>query len=164
MDCGSEKVAVFEGSDSPDGRYAFGWTIRAARNQAPANWTAYDPEKPSDWLQAYLPADFDAPDPAYRLVNGVLDLHAHRFTTLAGRFPYWPNKHPAGKSVRRFLRQQWPRKDDSFAVTYGGVSFAHGAALIDCSADIPKSENNSGAEGTVRVTLPAGTINGVKGR
>ena len=211
VDCGSEKVAVFAGSVSPDGRYAFGWTFRPTRNQTPVNWSGYDPAKPFDWLQTYLP-ELDASDPAYQLVNGVLDLSAHKFTPLSSRFPYWPNKNhgdmdvawshgsqpgkfavvsndarfytidlwlietgdteirvvdlidPAEKSVRRYLRQQWPKKYDSFAVTYGDVSFAHGVAKIDFNAEIPKSQDDSGDQGTVSVALPAGTITGVKGR
>lgn len=211
VDCGTEKVAVFEGSVSPDGRYAFGWTFRPARNRAPVDWATYNPDHPNDWLQAYLPEP-DATDPAYQLVNGILDLHTHQFTPLASRFPYWPNKNhgdmgvawshgsqpgkfavihndarfytidlwlidtggaslrvvdlidPAEKSVRRFLRQDWPDKYRSFALTYADVSFKPGVATIDFSADLPKSEDNSGTQGTVRVALPAGTITGVKDR
>ena len=211
VDCGAEKVAVFEGTTSPDGRYAFGWTIRPARNPKPVDWTAYDPAEPYHLLEAY-PYDPDKSDPEYRLVDGVLDLRAHRFTALDSTFPYWPHKNhgtigvawshgsqpgkfavvhndarfctwnlwlietgdagvrvvdldnPAEKSVRRFLRQRQPRKYDSLAVTYGDVSYGHGVALIDFDAEIPKSMEDDGIKGTVRVALPAGTITGVKSR
>lgn len=79
VDCGSEKVAVFEGTASPDGRFAFGWTVRRARNQMPVNWATYNPENLWDWLDAY-PFDPDAKDAEYRLVNGVLDLREHGFS------------------------------------------------------------------------------------
>lgn len=92
VDCGAEKVAVFEDSVSPDGRYAFGWTIRPARNPKPVDWTTYNPKVPFDWIETY-PFDPDDPNAEYRLLNGVLDLRAHRFTPLGSRFPYWPHKN-----------------------------------------------------------------------
>ncbi len=98
VDCGSEKVAVFAGTVSPDGHYAFGWTLRPARNKTPVNWTGYDPEYLFGWLQAYLPPNED-PDPEYQLVNGVVDLRAHRFTLLNSRDPYRPHKNHADMGV-----------------------------------------------------------------
>ena len=211
VECGAETVAVFAGSVSPDGHYAFGWTIRPARNQTPVSWAGYDPENPYTMLEAY-PYDPDKSDPEYRLIDGVLDLHAHRFTPAESTFPYWPNKNhghlgvawshgsrpgkfavvrndarlctwnlwlvetgeagvrvvdlgePAEKSVRSFLRRKFPKKYDAMAEAYGDVSFAHGAAMIDFEAQIPKSEDSSSVKGTVHVALPAGTITGVRER
>ena len=211
VDCGPEKVAVFEGSVSPDGHYAFGWTVRPGRNQKPVDWATYNPHTINDWLQAYLPEP-DATNPDYTLVNGVLDLRTRKFTPVPSRFPYWPNKNhgdmgvawshgsqpgkfavihndarfftidlwlvetgdgnirvvdladPAEKSVRSFLHRRFPGKYGDLAVTYGDVSFKNGAALLDFSAEIPKSADDSGGGGTVSVALPGGTITGVKGR
>ncbi len=98
VECGSETVAVFAGSVSPDGHYALGWTLRPARNRTPVNWTGYDPENLFDWLQAYLPP-YEDPDPGYQLVNGVVDLRVHRFTLLASRLPYRPHKNHGGMGV-----------------------------------------------------------------
>ena len=175
------------------------------------NGAGYNPEHPYDWLGAYL-KDFDEFNPAYQVVNGLLDLRARRFTALASRFPYFPQKNhgnmgvawshgsqpgkfavvnndarfytidlwlietsdadvrvvdligPAEKRFRRFLRLREPKEYGSLAVTYGDVSFVHGAATIDFAAETPKSPTPSYAEGTVRVALPAGTITGVKAR
>lgn len=98
VDCGSEKVAVFVGSVSPDGRYAFGWTIRPGRNQTPVSWAAYDPDKPYDMLEAH-PYDPDKPDSEYQLVDGVIDLRAHQFTSLDSTFPYWPHRNHGNLGV-----------------------------------------------------------------
>ena len=211
MDCGSDKVVVFEGSTSPDGRCALGWTLRPAHNPKPVDWSSYHRDTVIDLLEAY-PYDPDAADPDYRLLDGVLDLRAKKFLPLASDFPYWPHKNhgelgvawshgsspgrfavfrndarfytenlwlaetggagvrvvdlagPAEKIVRRFLRGQLPKKYALMAITYGDVSFMHDAAMIDFSAEIPKSLEDAGAEGTISVALPAGTITGVRKR
>ena len=209
VDCGPEKVAVFGDSVSPDGRYALGWTLRPASNPAPVNWATYHPNNAVEWLQAQ---QFETDDARadYLIFNGVIDLRAHRFITLASRSAYWPHKNrgnmsvawshgaqlgkfavvsndtrfdtvdlwlietndagvhvvdlidPAEKSVQRFLHQRYRKRGDSLALTYGDVSFKHGEATIDFEGEVPKSEDNFVAEGTVHVALPAGTITGTK--
>ena len=91
--CGGEKVAMFERTESKDGHYALGWTIRPHRKQDPVDWSAYHRENPVDMLERYPGTTDEEPEKAdYLVVDGVLDLRAKTFTLLPSNAPFYPNR------------------------------------------------------------------------
>ena len=95
VDCGSEKVAIFEDTTSKDGHYALGWTVRPNRKQNPVDWSIY---KPDDWGAFYEKHSFigdegNEENQAYLLVDGVLDLTAKKFTPIPSKIPCFPGKN-----------------------------------------------------------------------
>jgi uncharacterized protein YecT (DUF1311 family) len=121
IDCGADKVALFDQPLSPDGRYAIGWTLRANKPDAkPVDWSKWDPE--SDFASQYdflepeivgsgmaplvdaakslpkPPADWKSSTP-YTLVDCVVDLREKKLLTLPSLWPYWPHKNHGSLSV-----------------------------------------------------------------
>ncbi len=90
VEVGSEQVAIFSRSESPDGRYALAWTLRPRANQPPPDWSSYNPAHAYDWLNQYRTPYRDTPGD-YLVVNGLVDLHAHTFTPLDTIAPVAPN-------------------------------------------------------------------------
>jgi uncharacterized protein YecT (DUF1311 family) len=118
IECGGEKVVLFDKSGSTDGRYAIGWTLRAKGAGAkPVDWSLWDPDHPYDLLDK-----FDYLDPEitggglaplvdamtsvpreegagkrtrapYELYDCVVDLKKKRLLALRSTWPYWPNKN-----------------------------------------------------------------------
>ena len=100
VDCGGEKVAIFEHTESKDGHYALGWTIRPHRKQDPVDWSAYHRENPWDMVEKYSGTTDDEPAKAdYLVVDGVLDLRGKTFTPLPSNAPFYPNRGHAGIAV-----------------------------------------------------------------
>lgn len=97
VDCGSDKVAVFQDTTSKDGRYALGWTVRPNRKQEPVDWSIYNPDDVGAFYDKYpfvgTGDDDDMAKQDYRLMDGVLDLAAKRFTPLPTDNPYFPGKN-----------------------------------------------------------------------
>lgn len=99
VDCGNEKVAIFERTESRDGRFALGWTVRPNRKKDPVDWSTYQRDDPLAFLEKY-PDDVEKPDAGdYVLVNGVLDLRAKTFVPLPGKDPYFPGYNHHGLAV-----------------------------------------------------------------
>lgn len=103
VDCGNEKVAIFEGTASKDGRYALGWTVRPNRKPGPVDWSSYRPDDPGDFYERHpfvgTGNDYDMDKQDYQLVDGVVDLRAKKFTPLQGNSPYYPGKNHWGLFV-----------------------------------------------------------------
>ena len=53
--CGTEQVAVVEGSASKDDRFAAGWTLRPKANQPPVNWSTYHRKDPAAFAAKFKP-------------------------------------------------------------------------------------------------------------
>ena len=98
VDCGGEKVAIFERTESKDGHCALGWTLRPGRRKEPFDWSAYNRSQPVETVLAST-ADNDPEKGDYVLVNGVLDLQGKVFTPLPSKDPYFPNYNHHGLSV-----------------------------------------------------------------
>lgn len=91
--CGPDEVVILAGTESKDGAFAAGWTIRANGNYPPVDWSAYSGKNVAAFLAKYVPDDDRFPDKGgYRLVNGVVDCKARTFTPLAADDPYYPDK------------------------------------------------------------------------
>ena len=97
VDCGGEKVAIFDGTESKDGHFALGWTIRPNRKKDPVDWSVYHRESPLDIIEKYNADAGEEPAKAdYLLVNGVLDLPGKTFTSLPATGTYFPNRNRWG--------------------------------------------------------------------
>lgn len=99
VDDGTGKVAIFAHTESPDGQYALGWTIRPDHNKTPVDWSTYDAKNPFDWIQKYPMNEDNMASGEYALLNGVVDLHAGKFTPFETGLPYWPHKNHANLGV-----------------------------------------------------------------
>lgn len=112
VDCGkNDKVVLFPGTTSPDGRFAFGWTLRPRRSAAsPVEWLEYRGgdavpgilEK-YDFIWEGRYSDLDKPTekggPPYRLLNVIVDLSQKRAQLIPTDYPYFPNKNHAELKV-----------------------------------------------------------------
>ena len=99
VDCGNEKVAIFERTESKDGRFALGWTIRPNQKKDPVDWSAYHRDSPLDILEKYPTDDEHPASGDYLVLDGVLDLQQKKFTPLSSKDPYFPNYNHHGISV-----------------------------------------------------------------
>lgn len=88
VDCGNDKVIVFDETASKDGRYTMGWTIRPKDQQPPVDWSGYNPKRYWDTERKYVTVDGDKSKDSYLLVNGVLDTVNKTFTPLPTKDPY----------------------------------------------------------------------------
>jgi uncharacterized protein YecT (DUF1311 family) len=88
IDCGNDKVILFEGAESKDGRYAVGWTIRPPNKTAkPVDWSLWDAEDNSKLLDRYVLEG----DSNYDVINCVIDLPQKKILELP--FDYWPDQN-----------------------------------------------------------------------
>lgn len=93
IDCGAEKVVLFVGTNSPEGNYAVGWTLRPKHaGTAPVDWSAWDDETPEALLDRYEWGSEQA-DAPYELVDCVVDLTRKKFLVLPSDWPDWPHKN-----------------------------------------------------------------------
>ena len=90
VEVGPERVAIFPRSESPDGRYAFAWTIRPRANRPPPDWSSYKPSAAYDWINQYPTPCKDSPG-GYSVINGLVDLRTRQFTPLDTTAPVAPN-------------------------------------------------------------------------
>ena len=93
--CGTEQVATFSGTESKDRRFAVGWTIRARGNEkAPAPWAAYNGEVPAVKAgRGRLENEDGSPRKGnYRVVDGLVDLKAKRFTPWQSEEPHYAGR------------------------------------------------------------------------
>ena len=90
VDCGNDKVIVFDKTASKDGRYTMGWTIRPKEQQPPVDWSGYNPKRFWDTQNKYLSDDGDESKNSYLVVDGVLDMVNKTFTPLPSKHPYYP--------------------------------------------------------------------------
>ena len=90
IDCGNDKVIVFDKTASKDGRYTMGWTIRSKEQQPPVDWSGYNPKRFWDTQKKYLSDDGDESKSSYLVVDGVLDMVNKTFTPLPSKHPYYP--------------------------------------------------------------------------
>ncbi len=132
--CGAEQVVIVERTESKDGRFAAGWTIRPKGKQAPVDWSAYHRDDPLPFVKKYglndnPDEDGDDPDKSgYRLVNGVLDLRARTFTALTFESPYFPEKY------RSSLEAAW--SEDRHGTRYGVLANDVGSNHTDNTVDL----------------------------
>ena len=96
--CGPETVAVFEGTTSPDGHYALGWTPRPHPGKPPVDWSDYKSDEASVWVGKY-DSDEGSTGDGYTLLDGVLDLRVRQFIPFKSDLPYWPHKNHAGMDI-----------------------------------------------------------------
>lgn len=72
-DLGKMKVVLLNGTQTKDGAYALGWTVRAAdKKTPPVNWSRWDKNEPGKFLEVYVYND-QKPNP-YEYVDCVVDL------------------------------------------------------------------------------------------
>ena len=128
--CGTEQVAVVEGSASKDDRFAAGWTLRPKANQPPVNWSTYHRKDPAAFAAKFNPeGSVDFPEDKYELVNGVLDLTAKTFTPLAGgHAPFYPGE-PHSE-----LDATW--SEDRHGIRYGVVNNVFGTNHSESTAGL----------------------------
>ena len=138
--CGDEQVAIVEGTQSKDGHFAAGWTLRPKTKKPPVDWSSYHADNPDAFVAKFNPqGSVDFPDDGdYRLVNGVLDLAARTFTVLAGDAPYYPGE-PHSE-----LEAVW--SEDRHGRRYGVVSSVFG------------TNHSEGTAGLWLVTLDASGV------
>jgi uncharacterized protein YecT (DUF1311 family) len=107
IDCGADKVVLFDDATSKDGRYAIGWTLRARDPKAkPVDWKLWDPDSPYDLFDKYDYLDENLGYPGvrprvtpYELFECAVDLKKKRLLALRSDWPYWPNKNHADFQV-----------------------------------------------------------------
>jgi len=107
IDCGADKVVLFDDATSNDGRYAIGWTLRARDPKAkPVDWKLWDSDNPYDLFDKYDYLDEDTGYPGvrpritpYELFECVVDLKKKQLLPLRSEWPYWPNKNHADFQV-----------------------------------------------------------------
>lgn len=92
--CGAERVAIFMDTQSKDGRYALGWTLRDPHAPPPAPWSLYDPDGPAASVMRRLVDDAGADRPGETLtpVAGIVDVRGHRFSPLTFRERAFPGR------------------------------------------------------------------------
>ncbi len=95
--CGSEKVAIFGGTESKDGHYALAWTIRPDRKKTPVDWSSYDRNDTNAFFGQYSTSDGEHDD--YAVVDGLLDLEARKFWPLPTKYPFHANEGRRGLGV-----------------------------------------------------------------
>ena len=79
VDTREGKAIVLPGSDSPDGRYAVAWTIRARNDHAPGvDWSLWDAQKPWAILDHYRVRDGKTAAADYLVRWMLVDLRSHR--------------------------------------------------------------------------------------
>ena len=99
------KAVLFTGMDSEDGRYAVGWTVRAAIKDAaaPVDWSRWDATNPDKLLRRYDWQSYgDEKDRPYKVVNFVLDRRNSEVVELPAASPHWPWKRNGWQ-----MRVQW---------------------------------------------------------
>ena len=99
--CGNETVYIGFNLDdgygcdntvSPDGRYAFGWTLRPAHpGIKPVDWSKWGTHRNQDFndLFSYVKLPNQG-SPPYRSVNCIVDLKTNRIFDLPVKYPYDP--------------------------------------------------------------------------
>lgn len=101
VNCGSEKIVIYDGTVSPDGLYAVGWTIRPRRiGAAPVDWSTLPPNREDIWpsfLDRY-PFPIDSTDAPYDLVNGFVNIKGKSFLVIR-TCDYYPNKNHGNLDV-----------------------------------------------------------------
>lgn len=122
VECGSDKVVIFDRPLSPDRRYAVGWTLKTNKPDVkPVDWSKWKAD--SDFLEAYdffipqivgtgiaplVDAAKELPRPIkedwksgapYELSDAVVDLKKKRVLFLRSLWPYWPGKNHGELSV-----------------------------------------------------------------
>ena len=92
--CGTDNVVVFEGTESKDGHFAAGWTLRPKADKPPVNWSDYHRKDLAAFLARFVPAgDIEFPTTGdYTLVNGLLNLQTKTFTPLPSKAPFYPEE------------------------------------------------------------------------
>lgn len=95
IDCDMGKVAVFAGTESTDGRYATGWTIRVLRKDAkPVDWSLWTPD--ADAIRYNYIYDFkDGSNIPYEVLNYVVDLRQKNTIPLPAEEPFFPGRRNA---------------------------------------------------------------------
>jgi uncharacterized protein YecT (DUF1311 family) len=100
------KALLFPGLITKDGRYAVGWTIRAARKgETPVDWSHWDPTDPDKLLRLYnwqrydYQLDMELP---YEAVDFILDTHTGKAATLPTELPNWPGKRDDWEMIARW--------------------------------------------------------------
>lgn len=126
IDLGGERAVLVDGTLSPDGRYAAGWTVRPKKGQPAVRWEERDKEDGS-FREHYIESD------GYILANIIVDLARRRIAaTLAFTEPYFGGKnHGALEAVFG------PERDGHrFAIVLSdGKWDPFDVALLDLSAD-----------------------------
>lgn len=93
VDCGADKAVVIKDTESQDGRYAIGWTIRRRSKDAkPVNWSAWDGDLIT-FINRYETQDPERPHAPYELDNCLIDLKEKKMLILPSDWPYWPHKN-----------------------------------------------------------------------
>lgn len=96
VECGTNKIVLFKGKESPDGRYAIGWSIRPRNEKAmPVAWSSWDMSDDGlfAFLERYKIPDSDLPDTPYEPANVIIDLKKKSFLELPAARPHWPHKN-----------------------------------------------------------------------
>jgi len=97
VDCGGTRAVPFDETVSKDGRFAFGWTIKARHaGVKPVDWSQWSAEDPEKFLEAYVfDAESVAPGAAedYGVVDCLIDLQARTLVELPSEQPNYPGKN-----------------------------------------------------------------------
>jgi uncharacterized protein YecT (DUF1311 family) len=100
------KTLLFPGLSSKDGRYAVGWTIRAAKKGEPSvDWSHWDPTDPDKVLRLYDWQRYGYMDGVtlpYRALDFVLDNRTGKTANLPTELPNWPGKRDDWEMIARW--------------------------------------------------------------
>jgi len=143
--CGRDKAVLFDDATSEDGRYAIGWSLRpATQNAKPVDWSLWNPEEPYDLFDKFdfldpemtgsgqapladamksvpaSPPSNQAQRAAYELFECVVDLKKKQMLPMRSGWPYWPHKNHGD------LHVIWSHKTGGvdYAVVANGARFS----------------------------------------
>ena len=139
IDCGSDKAVIFPGTESADGAYAIGWTLRPKKKGTPkVSWPLLDPEDVWPFLERYKWDPDDSTTP-YSLVDFVIDLRHKKLFELPTEEPYWPNKGHGHLAVAWFPESKGQR----YALVQNDARFGTAdlwLVSIDSDGDLHQTE------------------------
>lgn len=81
--CGKDTVVEFDGTRSPDNRFALGWTIHTiAKDAKPVDWAKFEKEGVEAFDDDFV-RSFDAPT-IYEFIDGLIDLRNKLYDEIGG--------------------------------------------------------------------------------